>query len=86
LRDAQLEVDVDGAIVFLHPHIELEVAEPDYPVMNGEGLPAFVKTLPTDANLGQADRQALVGLLGTGAEVEQAQPETRRRPVKRKAA
>jgi hypothetical protein len=86
LAEAQLEVEVDGAIVFLNPRVELEVEEPDYPVMNAEGLPGFVRALPVDPSLGPADRQALIGLLAKGEEVEQRQSVARRRPVKRRAA
>jgi hypothetical protein len=86
LAEAQLEVEVDGAIVFLNPRVELDVDEPDFPVMNGEGLPAFVRTLPVDASFAPADRQALIALLAKGEEVEQRQPLARRRPIKRRAA
>jgi hypothetical protein len=86
LAAAQLEVDVDAAIVFLNPRVELDVAEPDYPVMNAEGLSGFVRGLPVDASLTATDRQALTALLAKGEEVEQRQPVARRRPVKRRAA
>lgn len=86
LDEAQLETEVDGAIVFLHPQVELDIEEPDFPVMNGEGLTEFVRTLPAEGSVRPADRQALVDLLARGGEVERTQPAQRRRPVKRRAA
>jgi len=86
LEEARLEVDVDAAIVFLNPRVELDVEEPDYPVMNGEGLLEFVRSLPEDPSLRPAERQALLDLLAQGQVVERQQPVSRRRPVKRRAA
>ena len=86
LAEAQFEADVDGAIVFLHPLVELDVEEPDFPVMNGEGLTEFVRTLPVEAALPPTERQALVDLLGEGGELQRDAPAQRRRPVKRRAA
>jgi hypothetical protein len=87
LTQAQLQVDTDAAIAFINPAVELEVAEPDFPVMNGEGLPEFVRELPVDGDLRGSDRQALVDLLVNKAdELEDMQPAAKRRPVKRRAA
>lgn len=87
LNQAQLEVETDAAIVMVNPAVELEVEEPDFPVMNGDGLPEFVRTLPVDHDLRPAERQALVDLLVSNAdELEDMQPVAKRRPVKRRAA
>jgi hypothetical protein len=87
LNQAQLEVETDAAIAFINPAVELDVDEPDFPVMNGDGLPEFVRSLPIDADLRPADRQALVDLLiSSAAELEDMQPAPKRRPVKRRAA
>ena len=86
LAEAQLEAEVDGAIVFVNPLVELDVEEPDFPVMNGEGLQEYVRDLPVDPSLRPTERQALVDLLAQGEELEQQQPAQRRRPVKRRAA
>ena len=85
LAEMQLDLEVDGAIVFLNPNVTLDVEEPDFPVMNADGLPQFVRGLPADASLRPADREALVNLFADGGEPEQ-QPPVRRRPVKRRAA
>ena len=86
LTEAQLEVEVDGAIVFLNPLVQLDVEEPEYPVTNAEGLPELVRSLPVDPAFQTADRQALLALFSQGEEPERAQPAPRRRPVKRRAA
>lgn len=86
LAEAQMEVEVDGAIVFLNPLVVLDVEEPDYPVTNAEGLPELVRSLPVDDALRPADRQALVGLFAPDDQALPAAPVARRRPVKRRAA
>ena len=86
LEEAQLAVEVDGLIVFLSPMVELDVVEPDYPVMNADGLVEYVRALPVDDMLRPNERQAIVALLGQGAEVEQPPQTQRRRPVKKRAA
>ncbi|HET7095194.1 MAG TPA: hypothetical protein VFI22_17020 [Thermomicrobiales bacterium] len=86
LEAAQQAVDVDGAIVFLSPRVELDVEEPDFPVTNADGLLELIRTLPADPSLTANDRKALIDLLATGEHVEQQQPVSRRRPVKRRAA
>ncbi|HEU5433941.1 MAG TPA: hypothetical protein VFU81_19890 [Thermomicrobiales bacterium] len=83
---ARMAVDVDGAIVFLSPRVQLDVEEPDFPVTNADGLLELIRTLPVDSSLSANDRKTLVDLLATGEQVEQQQPAPRRRPVKRRAA
>lgn len=91
-----MEADVDGAVVFLHPQVELEIVEPDFPVLHGDELPTFVHRLPVDATFTATEREQLVSLLANGAvAVEATKPgatpsttttvksSSRRRPVKR---
>lgn len=82
----QMEAEVDAALVFLNPRVELDVEEPEYPVTNGEGLPEFVRALPEDGSLRPAERQALFDLLAKGKRLERQEPVSQRRPVKRRAA
>jgi hypothetical protein len=82
----QFEVDVEGAIVFVHPQTELNIEEPDFPVLHGEELAAFVTGLPADDSLTSKDREQLVELLKAGEIVEAPVTTVRRRPVKRRAA
>lgn len=85
LAEKGFDADVDGAIVFLNPRVTLDVEEPDFPVMNAEGLAEFVRSLPGPTEFRPADHRELVALFG-GEEIEQAAPAPRRRPVKRRAA
>lgn len=85
LAEAQLEVDVTGAIVFLNPRAELNVSEPDFPVIYGDELPQFVRDLPEDESLRATDRQALIDLLSKGEQLEvTGGTPTRRRPVRKR--
>lgn len=82
----QMEVDVSGAIVFVHPNTELEIEEPEFPVLHGDELPNFVSGLEVDTTLGAQEREQLVDLL-RGEELPAPPPSaSRRRPVKRRAA
>ncbi|MFL5760858.1 MAG: hypothetical protein ACJ789_14125 [Thermomicrobiales bacterium] len=82
LEAMQMEVDVHGAIVFLNAAVELDVSEPDYPVLMSDELPGFVNSLEEDKSFTQAERDALVSALGAGLEVEQTVTTKTRRPVK----
>jgi hypothetical protein len=82
----QLEVDVEGAIVFIHPNAELDIEDPDFPVLHGEELSLFVNDLPVDPSFTTREREQLVALL-RGDSVEATPTSSqRRRPVKRRAA
>ena len=82
----QMEVDVTGAIVFVHPNTELEIEDPEFPVLHGEELPEFVNGLEVDPTFGTQEREQVVALL-RGEDVAETPPTaTRRRPVKRRAA
>lgn len=86
LAEQQIEVDVEGAIVFLHPQVEFEIEEPDYPVLHGEELGSFVSRLPSETPLTAAERDRLLDVLRAGETVEAPTQRTgRRRPVKRRA-
>jgi len=87
LEQEQLEVDVEGAIVFLHPKAELDIEDPDYPVLHGDELAGFLQGLPADVTFTNQERDRLVGLLSAGQNIEQpAEASRRRRPVRRRAA
>ena len=87
LEEAQLEIDVNGLIVFLHPLAELEVEEPEYPVLHSDEVVSFVHHLEPDESFSREERERLIGLLSQGAD-EQAPTTTgsRRRPVKRRGS
>jgi len=78
----KMEVDVSGAIVFLNAAVELDVAEPDYPVLMADELPGFINSLEEDTSFTPAERDDLVAELGNGLDVEQKVTTRTRRPVK----
>lgn len=89
LAENQLEVDVAAATVFLHPRTELEIEEPDYPVLHAEELPEFLRELETDESFTTEEKFRLVELLSAGDGVEtpdQERASRRPRPVRRKSA
>lgn len=86
LTEKQFEVDVEGAVVFIHPHVELDIEDPDFPVLHGEELAAFVTSLPAAEALSSRDRERLVALLQGSEIVAVPAQAPRRRPVKRRAA
>ncbi|HYJ12898.1 MAG TPA: nuclease-related domain-containing protein [Thermomicrobiales bacterium] len=92
LAEKSMEVDVEGAVVFLNPMAELEISDPDYPVLHGDELQMFVSRLPVDEALTSVERESLVAILSAGAtpvSASAAGPAMsgtgRRRPVKRSA-
>jgi hypothetical protein len=82
LVENQMEVEINGAIVFLSSAAELDVEAPDYPVLTGDELPTFLQSLPEDLTFTQPERDRLVSLLATGLEVESTGPSRTRKPVK----
>lgn len=89
LGENQLEVDVMAATVFLHPRTELEIEEPDYPVLHVEEVPEFLREIHMDDTLTQDEKIRLVELLSAGVGVESPDKERasrRPRPVRRASA
>lgn len=89
LQDNHMEVDVYAATVFLHPRVELEIEEPDYPVLHAEEVQEFLRDLPVDETFTRDEQQRLVELLAAGEGVEQPdrqQASRRPRPVRRASA
>jgi hypothetical protein len=87
LQKHQMEIDVNGIVVFLHPITELEVEDPEYPVLHGDELASFVSSLEPDESFTRAERDTLIELLSKGADVHApVTSSSRRRPVKRRAA
>jgi hypothetical protein len=82
--------DVQGAIVFLHPKADLDIQDPDYPVLLADEVDLFLSDLPADETFQTDARERVIAELAAGEEFETAQAKnqgTRRpRPVKRVAA
>lgn len=86
LAEQNLEVDVKAATVFLHPRVELEIIEPDYPVLHGEEMDDFMRDLPADEHFTREEKDHLIELLsaGEGVEIPEKQQASRRpRPTRR---
>ena len=86
LEEQQLEFDVNGAIVFFHPEVELDIEDPEYPVLLGDELVEFVKNLEPDDSISPSERDTFLDPLKEGEDVEVPQVQGRRRPVRRRAA
>jgi hypothetical protein len=84
LTAAQLEVEVEGAIAFLNPSVQLDVENSDYPALPADELAEFVSTLPPDDSLRPNERQALVETLAKGEQLEVTDQKSARRPVRTK--
>lgn len=89
LAENQQEIDVQGAIVFVHPQVEFEIENPDYPVLHAEEIGQFVSRLKVDDSLTAAEREAVIALLRGNEVADTTSPAAsatgRRRPVKRRA-
>lgn len=86
LAERQMEFDVDGVITFFHPEVELDIEDPEYPVLLGDELPEFIRDLEPDSSISQAERETFLEPLTEGEDVETPQMQTRRRPVRRRVA
>ena len=85
LAEKQFDVEVDGAVAFINPAVELTITDPDFPVLHADELAPFVTSLRSDDELSSKERDQLVGLLRGDEVVDVAKPSGRRRPVRRRA-
>src|SRR5699024_2810561 len=88
LAENNLSVDVLAVTVFLHPKAELEIEEPDYPVLHAEEMEEFIRDMPADESFTQDEKIRLVEMLAAGEGVETPElekPSRRPRPVRRAA-
>lgn len=86
LSERQLEFDVDGAVVFFHPEVELDIEDPEYPVLLGDELAGFISHLEADETITTAEREEFLAPLTEGEDVEVPKVQARRRPVRRRTA
>lgn len=89
LSENQLEVDLQGAVVFVHPKTEFDIEDPEFPVLHAEELPVFFRDLPEDPTFDHDERDRVIELLAAGVDVEtekvSAAGGRRPRPVKKVA-
>lgn len=86
LVERQLEFDVGGIIVFFHPSVELDIEDPEYPVLLGDEVASFLQDLEPDESITTSEREEFLQPLTQGENVEIPKVQGRRRPVRRKAA
>ena len=89
LTENGIDAEVMAATVFLHPKVELDITEPDYPVLHAEELPEFLRERPATEPLAPEQKRRLIELLSEGEGVEQVEKEQvsrRPRPVRRVSA
>ncbi|MEX2425963.1 MAG: nuclease-related domain-containing protein [Thermomicrobiaceae bacterium] len=61
---------VDGAIVFLNPRSDIEVAESDISIATAEQLLSTIRDLGSETNLANDDRKEILNELSQGDDVE----------------
>ncbi len=86
LADKQMEFDVNAAIVFFHPEVQLDIEDPIFPVLHGDELPLFIQDIEPDPSITRAETDELLEPLMEGEKVEAPKTSTRRRPVRRRTA
>jgi hypothetical protein len=82
LKEAQLEYDVYGVILFTAPNVELDVEETDFDAITLLELESFVRHLEIDPAFKTTERDRLVEILGQGEEIERTERTSTRRPVR----
>jgi hypothetical protein len=82
LREAQLEYDVYGVLLFTAPNVELDVEETDYDAITLVDLDDFVRRMEIDPTFKNTERDQLVELLSNGEELEKTERSSTRRPVR----
>lgn len=81
LAAEQLEVDVEGVVVFTSYDHELDEIDPELDAISISELPEYVRYLPSDAGIRPQERDRIVALIADGAGFERSEPTRTRRPV-----
>jgi hypothetical protein len=82
LTEADIEAEIQSAIVFTSQAVQLEVNGSTHPVLPVEELADYVRELEPDPQLTTSDREAIIALMSKGEELELPQTTRTRRPVK----
>ena len=82
LHSADLEADIEAAIVFTADSAEIEVNGSSDPVHPVDELEYYVRDLEPDVELKNEERDAIVALLSKGEQMEEPAKVSTRRPVK----
>lgn len=82
LSEADIEAEIQSAIVFTSQTVQLEVSGSSHPVLPVEEVLDFVRDLEPDPTLTTNEREAIAAALGKGEQLETPQVTRTRRPVK----
>lgn len=82
LTNESLPGQVEGAVVFVADLVEVEIVDPEIPVLHASEILDHVRQLSGDATLTGRDREQLAAQLSRGEEIEQDDPQPAR-PRKR---
>jgi len=86
-EEADIDVDVQGAVVFVHPDVEIEMRNPETEVIHVHELYDYVRSLTSEGTtLTSDERNKIVSVLSTGERIEEVGAPTRRPRKKVKAA
>lgn len=82
-----VEVDVHGIIVFVHPDIEIEMRDPESDVVHIHELYDYIREFASEGtSIPNDERNKIVSLLNTGEQMEETGSATRRPRKKVRAA
>lgn len=87
LESEDLDVDVRGVVVFVHPDVEIEMRSPESEVVHIHELYDYVRSLGAEGTTIASDqRTKLVSILATGERIEEVNAPTKRPRKKVRAA
>lgn len=88
LEGHQLEIDVDGVVVFTSADHQLDEIDPELDAIGISDLADYVRVLDVDPSFRQQERDLIASKLSEGEGFERIEPARTRRPVvvKRRAA
>lgn len=81
LKEHQLEVDVEGVVVFTSADHQLDEIDPEIDAIGVSDLPDYVRVLEVDTSFRQQERDMIATKLTAGEGFERTEPSRTRRPV-----
>lgn len=86
-ENEDVEADIEGVIVFIHPEVEIEMRDPESTVLHIDELYDYVRELSSEGTTLSADeRNRIVSLLSVGEGIEEVSAPSRRPRKKVRAA
>jgi hypothetical protein len=81
LKEHQLEIDVEGVVVFTSADHHLDEIDPEIDAIGVSDLPDYIRVLDVDPSFRQQERDLIASKLTTGEGFERTEPSRTRRPV-----